>query len=194
MYRVRGHRKGIVFTEFMEMVEDKFAPETLEQIIDQAGLPNDGAYTCRHLRPPGVSSPNESVRLMLGLSQETKMPVARLVREFGRHLFGRFATLYALFFEGVNTAFAFLEAVDSHIHVKVRKLYPDAELPQFESEKLGPEKLSLVYRSTRALADLAEGLILGCIEHFRENIALAREDLSGGNGTCVRFVLTRSGG
>jgi hypothetical protein len=40
-------------------------------------------------------------------------------------------------------------------------------------------------------ADLAAGLIEGCIEHFGETIDVQREDLSGGLGTHVRFSLTQ---
>ncbi|MGH8473226.1 MAG: heme NO-binding domain-containing protein, partial [Gammaproteobacteria bacterium] len=72
-------------------------------------------------------------------------------------------------------------------------LYPDAELPGFECDASKPGRLILIYRSTRRLADLAEGLIQGCIEHFRETIHIQREDLSGGQGSCVRFVLTKAG-
>jgi hypothetical protein len=45
------------------------------------------------------------------------------------------------------------------------------------------------YRSARPLADLADGLIRGCIEHFGEPIRVVREDLPGEPGTSARFVL-----
>ena len=37
--------KGMVFTEFLEMVEDKFSPEVADQIIEQANLRSGGIYT-----------------------------------------------------------------------------------------------------------------------------------------------------
>ena len=36
---------GIVFTEFMEMVEERFSPEVLDRIMEQAAPANQGAYT-----------------------------------------------------------------------------------------------------------------------------------------------------
>jgi hypothetical protein len=75
--------------------------------------------------------------------------------------------------------------------IEVLKLYPDAELPRFEYITSEPGRLTIIYRSTRGFADLAAGLIDGCIEHFGENIDVQREDLSGGQGTWVRFSLTR---
>ena len=49
--------------------------------------------------------------------------------------------------------------------------------------------LVMGYRSARPLADLADGLIRGCIEHFGEPIRVVREDLPGEPGTSARFVL-----
>ena len=37
--------KGIVFTEFLEMVEEKFDLETLDKIIINSKLPSEGVYT-----------------------------------------------------------------------------------------------------------------------------------------------------
>ena len=45
--------------------------------------------------------------------------------------------------------------------------------------------------AARPFAALAEGLIRGCIEHYKENIEIVTEDMSGGKGTAARFLLTR---
>ena len=37
--------KGIVFTEFLDMVEARFTPEVADRMITAAALPSDGAYT-----------------------------------------------------------------------------------------------------------------------------------------------------
>jgi len=37
--------KGIVFTEFLEMVENKFSPELADRIIEGAEVPSGGVYT-----------------------------------------------------------------------------------------------------------------------------------------------------
>ena len=45
--------KGIVFTEFLEMVEDKFSPELADRIIEGAELPSGGIiYGCWNLSSP----------------------------------------------------------------------------------------------------------------------------------------------
>jgi hypothetical protein len=131
------------------------------------------------------------IQLVAQLSMLTHIPVPVLVHTFGVHLFGRFVAAYPALFAGVTSAFSFLERIEDHIHVEVRKLYPDAELPTFTCDTSTPGRLIMLYRSSRPLADLAEGLIAGCIAHFGEPILMHRDELSNSHGTHVRFVLTK---
>ena len=180
--------KGIVFTEFLEMVEERFTPAVADRIIEAAPLPSRGAYTA-----VGTYDHHEMVQLIVQLSTVTGIAVPALLYTFGEYLFGRFALAYPRFFVDVASAFAFLERVETHIHTEVRKLYPNAELPTFTCEVAEPHCLTLTYRSARPFADLAEGLITGCITHFGEAIDIHKDDLSQGHKTCVRFVLTKRG-
>ena len=70
---------------------------------------------------------------------------------FGRYLFTRFAAVYPQFFAGVSCSFDFFELVETYIHVEVRKLYPDAELPSFDIQRQGAERITMVYRSARRM-------------------------------------------
>lgn len=176
--------KGMVFTEMLDMVESTWSLDMVDAIIARANLPHGGAYTA-----VGTYPHEEIVALVVALSAETGIPVADLVRAFGKHLFERFAQLYTRFFEGITGSFQFLTGIEDVIHAEVRKLYPDAELPTFEVEKSG-DTLSLTYFSEHPFADLAEGLIAGCIAHFGEKIDLKREAVSGLPGAQARFILT----
>lgn len=181
--------KGMVFTEFLEMVEGRHSPALLEQVIEDARLPNGGAYTAVGTYPAG-----EMVRLVVALGERTNTPVPDLLRTFGRHLFGHFLKSHPRFFSGPGAPagpLEFLESIDRHIHVEVKKLYNDAELPVFECRRPSPAALDLTYRSSRAMADLAEGLILASFDHYGQAFSLEREDLSGGAGTVVCFRLRR---
>jgi hypothetical protein len=153
--------KGMVFTEFMDMVEDVFSADILEDIIEKSELPNDGAYTA-----VGTYNHEEIVRMTANLSEAVDIPVATLLEVFGKHLFGRFSDRYPAFFEGVTKPFEFLKNIDNYIHVEVRKLYPDAELPRFYHEQKSAKELTMYYLSSRHFEDLAVGLIKGCLEHF----------------------------
>src|SRR5262249_25405805 len=125
------------------------------------------------------------------LSRETGIPAADLVRTFGEYLFERFRHQFPHYFEGVPSAFDFLRRVNDYVHIEVRKLYPEAELPTFICETPRPDQLSLTYRSVRPFATLADGLIRGCIAHYGEPIEIGVEDLSEGAGTKARFLLTK---
>lgn len=178
--------KGVVFTEFLEMIEEKFSPEMAERLIESSELESGGVYTT-----VGTYDHHEMITLVTCLSRETGVPAPDLIRAFGEHLFKRFHHLFPNYFEGVRSAFDFLRRVDNYVHIEVRKLYPEAELPTFTCEALRLDQLSITYRSTRPFAALAEGLIRGCIAHYGEPIEIGVEDLSGGGGTMARFLLTR---
>jgi hypothetical protein len=178
--------KGIVFTEFLEMVEGKFSPDLADRIVEEAKLPTGGAYTA-----VGTYDHAEMIKLVSCLSRETGINTADLMRAFGEYLFGRFSVLFPQYFAGVNSSFDFLANVEDYIHVEVRKLYPEAELPSFACDLSRPGCLHLTYRSSRPFAPLADGLIRGCLAHFGETANIQIEDLSSGNGTAARFVITQ---
>ena len=153
--------KGIVFTEFLEMIEARHDGDFADDLIVTAGLPHDGAYTA-----VGTYPHTEMVALVVRYSAMAGTPVPEVLNGFGKYLFLRFAVLYPVFFGNISCPLDFLGTIEEVIHVEVRKLYPDAELPRFDSLRPEPGVLELTYRSERHLADLAEGLIEGCVEHF----------------------------
>jgi len=167
--------KGIVFTEFLDMVETTISADMVDDVIEAARIPSGGAYTA-----VGTYDHKEMVSLVGALAEFSGQPVPALLQQFGRHLFGRFVVLYPVFFEGVGSAMEFLSRVESVIHMEVLKLYPDAELPRFEAHWTGPGVLSLVYRSPRHMGDLAHGLIEGCVAHFGQPVSIARQMLPDG--------------
>lgn len=179
--------KGIVFTEFMEMVESRMGLDMVDHIITEAQLPNDGAYTS-----VGTYDHAELVRLVLALSKATGKTTSDLTHLFGEQLFQRFTVSYPALFGNNTNAFELLSHVDGVIHVEVRKLYPDAELPKLECERAGEDAMTILYSSPRGFGDLAAGLIAGCIKHFAEPVRITRTDLEKVDGVHrVRFDLVR---
>ncbi len=176
--------KGVVFTELMNLVESEFSEELADDVLDSVELTSGGSYTA-----VGYYDYKELLQIVGALSERTNVPVADLVRTFGRHLFGHFHKSYPQMFEGSANAFDFLRTVENHIHVEVRKLYPDAELPTFDYELANDSTLFMTYRSPRPFADLAEGLIGACFDHFGQKMRMKRTDLPSENGTAVRFEL-----
>lgn len=172
--------KGIIFTEFGEMVESVFGFDTLDEIIERSDLPSGGNYTA-----VGTYDHGEIVSLVSNLSEVTETPVPDLLKAFGTYLFHRFAKLYPAFIEGEENALGFLSRVEDHIHVEVLKLYPQAELPRFDTRWISENELEMIYHSNKHLEDVAEGLIVGCLEHYGENGKIERGD--GDHG--VRFLI-----
>ena len=178
--------KGIVFREFINMVESRFSIEMADAIISASDLKTGGAYTT-----VGTYPHEEMVELVTHLSTRTGIAVPDLLRAFGRYLFQRFSVIHAEYVTTYDNALALLRMLDGHIHVEVHKLYSDAELPSFEHEQNSDGSTVLVYRSRRSLADFAEGLLLGCMAHFNESMHIARKDLPSEDGAHTRFTLTK---
>ena len=180
--------KGVVFTEFLGMVAQQFSADMVDDIIDDAGLPHGGAYTA-----VGTYPFDEMVALIVALSRRSGIAAPQLIHAFGQYLFGRFYVLYPSFITACDSSLQLVSRIEQVIHTEVRKLYPDAELPSFEVESHTAQRLVVVYRSPRCLADLAVGLIDGAIVHHGEQgrVSLQREVLDC-DGKAVRFVLEKS--
>jgi hypothetical protein len=178
--------KGVVFTEFMDFVAAQFDDDMVDDIVADSNLPSGGAYTA-----VGTYDFREMQALVTALAQRSGHGVPSLLATFGRHLCGQFQRNHAEFFERMPGLFDFLESVDRHIHVEVHKLYPDAQLPSFETQLRDPVLLELKYRSCRPLASLAEGLILGASDYYAEPVHVTHEARSDDQGAYVSISVRR---
>ncbi len=177
--------KGIVFTEFFEMVEQAHGYEMVDQLIMDNDLPSGGVYTAI-----GTYAHKEMVTLVVDLGKKTATSVPILLHAFGKHVFGTFEKGYPMFFKGANNAFDFLESIEKYIHVEVKKLYPDAQLPRFTTRRIDDNTLEMIYHSERSMADFALGLIEKTFEHYGEKATIKREDLVE-NGSEVQFLIEK---
>jgi hypothetical protein len=176
--------KGVVFVEFLEFVEDRFSLEVVDRIITNSALASGGAYTS-----VGVYDHGEMLRLVRSLSDTAGTAAGELLRVFGQHLFTRFVAKFPGLFADVRSCTEFLATIEGHIHVEVRKLYPDAELPSFAYEEASEDELIMIYESPRCLGDFAMGLINGAIEHFDKPMSVTMTPLND-SGSRVRFSVT----
>lgn len=175
--------KGVIFTEFLELVEQTWGLDMVDDLIEACELPSGGVYTA-----VGTYDHREIVQLVQELSRRSEMPLPDLLRTFGEFLFGRFVSLYPQFFNEISSALDFLEQVEGYIHVEVKKLYPDAMLPSFDTTRTDADHLTMVYLSERHLQDVAHGLIVGCCKHFGDECEVQMED--PGADDSVRFTIT----
>ncbi len=180
--------KGIVFTEFLEMVEDTFSPAVADEMISASNLESNGFYTT-----VGTYDHKEMVEMVTQLSRMTDVPIGDLLEKYGVYLFSRLIEGYPAFLDGMDNAFDFLKTIDNHIHVEVMKLYPEAELPRFHYEEPDANTLILRYASPRGLGAFAFGMMVGCFAYFEEDIDVTQKDLSNGSDQVIEFTLKRRG-
>lgn len=177
--------KGIVFREFLEMVESKFGYEVVDQIIEKANLSSKGAYTSVGTYPHG-----EIFRLVKQLSLILNIEEDKLFTAYGEYVFGSFLKAYPYLTANYHDAFDLLGHIEGTIHAEVLKLYPDAELPFIEIKEQTKDRMVMMYKSKRKMSDFAEGLIRSCLRHFNENAVISRENLVE-DGSEVLFSITK---
>lgn len=173
--------KGVVFTEFLEMVEDQMGLEMVDNIIDDSNVPNEGAYTAVGYYPTG-----ELTSMVDALSKRTGLGVPALLEHFGNHFFGSLVRMYPIFFTGDHGLIDFLGSIHDYIHVEVKKLYPDSKPPSLIVEYRDEHRIDLLYHSPRAMGALARGLLKGAAEHFDRSMELV-EDWRKEDGTEIMF-------
>lgn len=178
--------KGVVFTEFLEMVEQEFGMDMVNDLIENNTLSSGGVYSS-----VGTYDHGEMVTLVMDLNKRSGIALPDLLKAFGGYLFQSFKTGYPQLFENANNGFDFLQSVDQEIHVEVLKLYPDAELPSFRTKMLEENVLQMDYRSDRAMGALAHGLIEACGEHYEENFEIEYQPQTE-DGKHVRFVIRKN--
>lgn len=177
--------KGIVFTEFLDMVEQEFGYAIVDRIIEASDLTSKGIYTA-----VGTYEHGEIVQLLSNLSEEVAVEAQVLLKAFGKYLFDTFLASYPQFFASSDNAIDFLKSIDEHIHVEVLKLYPDATLPRFKHETLADGTLCLTYESERKMAALAEGLIEKSILHYGRPLSVLTEKIAE-DGSVVKFTISK---
>lgn len=178
--------KGIVFREFLEMVELKFGYEIVDRIIEKADINSKGAYTS-----VGTYPHDEIFKLVKQLSQILNIEEDKLFTTYGEYVFGSFLKAYPYLTVSYHDAFDLLGHVEGTIHVEVLKLYPDAELPMIEIKEQTKDNMVMIYKSKRKMSDFAEGLIRACLKHYDENAIILRENLVEDKSE-VLFSITRT--
>ena len=177
--------KGIVFNLLESVVCDAHGEETWDALLARAGL--DGAYTSL-----GSYSDNDLEKLVAAASQLLDRPGEEIVRWFGRQALPILAQQYPRFFAPHDGTRSFLLTLNDVIHPEVRKLYPGADVPDFDFDTPQPDRLVMCYRSPRRLCAFGEGLIDGAATHYREEVAIEQpECMLRGGARCMLEIRIR---
>lgn len=161
--------RGLVFTKFLQHVDDRYGPVVTERMIVDSNVASNGAYTA-----VGNYPHSELVELVTALHAQVGGSTSELVESFGETLGDEFRKDFPEQF-AQKDYFDFVESVDSTIHRHVRKLYPDAELPVFTTLSRDETNLVLRYESERGFTDLAKGILQRTAEQYGETISISVE-------------------
>jgi hypothetical protein len=158
--------KGVLFNVIEEAVSREWGAEMWDDLLMAAGV--DGAYTAIGNYPDSqlVALANSAATLM-------KSPVDDVLRVLGRISFEPLLSRYSSLIEGPTTLREFLPAINELIHPQVLKLYPGASVPRFVLRDDG-DAMELDYLSVRNMCELAEGLILGAADYYRETVSVGQ--------------------
>ena len=178
--------KGTIFVELLSMAENAFGEDVVDSILDKTDLESGGAYTT-----VGNYPCEELVKIVMAFSEHSGISPVDLQKMFGHWVFKHFTVVYPEMVGRQNNAFAMLESIETEIHVEVKKLYPQAELPSFQTKSLGADKLEMIYSSERPLGAFCEGMIEACVEHFGENATIAGSTIAG-NENATRFEIQKT--
>jgi len=136
---------------------------------------------------------SEMVQLITTLHEITKVPVDKLLHTFGMYMFDTFTKSYPDFFNNCDNAFDFLHSIDKYIHVQVLKLYPDAELPKFDTVVKENGDMEMTYTSSRKMADFALGLIEKTLDFYNEKATIQASNIEE-DGSKVLFLISKTNG
>lgn len=180
--------KGVLFTELIEMMEDLMGLEFTNRVIENAHLKNKGAYTTI-----GFYQYQDMLKLMESLNKQVNSPQDILLKSYGEYFFYRKTQRHSGEIKKYKDAFSLLKEAPQILDREIRKLEPNALIPEIKTKKINKNTMQLYYHSEEKMSYLMEGLIKGCIGYFEEPITLKRENLNA-EETRVRFVLQKESG
>jgi predicted hydrocarbon binding protein len=177
--------KGIVFVKLSEFVEETWGLTLWDELLQESDLDSGGIFTS-----VGLFGDQEFFSLVALIASKKAITVEKAQKAFGEWMFKE---LYALAPPGAHNfvdVFEFLHGVQNIIHVEVKKLYPDALIPEFdflfESEKI----LRFHYKSPRKLCHFCEGLVYGLSKHVNQKVTVTHIECERNNDErCVIEVI-----
>lgn len=178
--------KGIVFRSFESFVEANWSMDISDGMLSLPELRSGGAFTT-----VGYYPHTEFLTMAIYVAETTETPINLLVKRFGTALFHDLASLHPEMVKSYASPIDLLAVIESVIHVDVRKLYTGSELPRFDVLSRDANiSIKLDYSSKRPFADLAEGLMWGCLDHYgvKETSSVVRDDVDA-DGTHSVFTV-----
>ncbi|MEC6813463.1 heme NO-binding domain-containing protein [Photobacterium toruni] len=177
--------KGIIFTEFISIVESQFGLDVSQQMLDHAK--DSGIYTAI-----GSYDHRQLIKLIMSLSHITKISAAQLQQTYGRLVFPSLLQAIPIPDLESDNTFSFIKKVEQHIHIEVKKLYPDATPPTFIFSNQTQSTMTMDYHSARCMGYVCMGLLEGCADYFNQSLTISMQVINSSQSH-VRFSIILAG-
>lgn len=161
--------KGIIFTSFATFTEEEFGLDTWQRVLDEARPESEGIYiSTKQYRDDELGA------LVNQLAHETVKSAKEIERSFGQWCFPHLYRLAPDVTRTITDFCEYLSAVDSLIHIEVKKLYPGAVTPEIKTVNQVDQVISVRYGSPRKLCYFCEGLIYACARQFGLDVVISQ--------------------
>lgn len=177
--------KGFIFTNFIDFIDKSYGLKMVDDMITNSELESKGIYTA-------FSSYDfsELESMLTYICFKTNLKSEFLLEEFGRFVFPYLIGKHSYIIEKYKDPLNLIAGIESHIHIEVKKLYEDAELPTFSLVEKTKNKLTIIYQSKRGLSYFAIGLMRQTLEHFNvKGDVSIDENFNGKEDQAVKFII-----
>ena len=173
--------KGFIFTNFLDFVEKNKGLEMVDSMISDCDLPSEGIYSAFL-----SYEYNELVTLLTYVSKKTNIKQEVLLEEFGKFVFPYLIVKHSYIIKEYSNPLDLIAGIENHIHIEVKKLYEDVELPTFSVVEKTENSLILIYTSSRGLTYFAIGLMKETLDFFNVKGKVDIDHTYNNNGS-VKF-------
>ncbi len=155
--------KGIIFNLLEDYITSRSGEDGYERLLESCSLRTEEPLL---MVAPGTYPDADFQEIVRKAAAATTLTEAEFYRDFGRFAIPRMADRYPDFFAPFHHPKDFLKFTGMVHLVEIRKLYRDAQVPDFTCQDTGPGELVLRYTSQRRLCHLVEGLIDGVAAYY----------------------------
>jgi predicted hydrocarbon binding protein len=133
----------------------------------------------------------EFISLVEGVGSTVDDSPFDLLEEFGRFMATRLLDTYGRTVDDGWDALAVVERAESDVHAALREHDPELSPPRLDCTREGPDRVRVVYASSRRLCPVAVGLVEGVGAEFGESLSVTEERCVHRGDERCELVVTR---
>ncbi len=177
---------GVVFVQFVRMMETRYGLETTEKVFDVADLESGGAYTSY-----GDYSVKEFFTLAHTLAAIVKKDPNDIFFEYGESIQMHVMTEMPTYFDENDSALEFFKKLGKENIGKSGALPPDLELPRPEVHIVDDDNIEVIYYPREVYPPVACGVVHAIMRHYDIDAELDQVETEVGGEACVLFRIQR---